>query len=191
MGEWHVFGGLTYDPRRVLVGSHQLRMAKPHPEAVQKHIRGWLGEANRRLDGRVEAAVVAVEAHKSGWPHAHPLLRLAGGLQHGDLAAIGQVWYERRGYAKLEPPKSVADVTVYAAKYLSKDVLGGGVLLWPSRGPMDIHQLGQDVTARGGDRALAGAGFHVPRLAEREQDWRAPGAETERWRSWRSSPWNR
>lgn len=198
LGEWHAFGGLTYDPQRVVVGSHQSLRARPHPEAVVKHLRSWLQESNRRLDGRLEAAVVAVEAHKSGWPHAHPLIRLAGGLQYADLATVGQVWYERRGYAKLEAPKSIDAVSAYAAKYLSKDVQRGDVFLWPERGALTTVQLGAiaddestGVIGKGYRQSLPGTGVHVPRLKQRDVDWRELGAVSERYRAWTRSPWNR
>lgn len=140
MGEWHLFGALTYDPRRYVMSSSGSVGRGPHPEAVQKHVRAWLRESSRRLNRPIEAAVVAVEAHKSGWPHAHPLLRLAGGLQERDVTTIGEVWFERRGYAKLEAPRNVQDVAEYAAKYLSKDVLRGDILFWPPAGGLDRHQ---------------------------------------------------
>ena len=140
MGEWHLFGGMTYDPARTWGSEMRSRLNKPHPEAVQKHVRGWLRESERRLGRPIEAAVVAVEAHKSGWPHCHPLLRLGGGLGPGDIATIGQTWYERRGYIRLEVPRTVADVCQYACKYLSKDLGRGDVFLWPQRGSLSIHQ---------------------------------------------------
>lgn len=140
LGEWHLFGGLTYDPARVWGNETKYQKSRPHPEAVVKHVRSWLRESSRRIGRPVEAAVVAVESHKSGWPHCHPLVRLAGGLQEGDIAALGQVWYERRGYARLEAPRGLDDVCRYAAKYLSKDLSRGDVVFWPQRGPLDRHQ---------------------------------------------------
>lgn len=140
MGEWHLFGALTYDPRRYVMSSRSTPARGPHPEAVGKHVRAWLRESSKRLNRPIEAVVVAIEAHKSGWPHAHPLLRLAGGLQPHDVITIGEVWFERRGYVKLEAPRNVQDVAEYAAKYLSKDVLQGDILLWPPAGGLDRHQ---------------------------------------------------
>lgn len=140
LGEWHVFGGLTYRQAPVVGNETRYQNGVPHPEAVVKHVRSWLRESSRRIGRPVEAAVVAVESHKSGWPHCHPLVRLAGGLQYGDLAAMGQAWYERRGYARLEAPRGIDDVCRYAAKYLSKDLSRGDVVIWPQRGPLDRHQ---------------------------------------------------
>jgi len=83
---------------------------------------------------------VALEYQKNGWPHFHPLLRLAGGLQPGDIARLGQAWYKPHGYARLEPPRSRVDVCSYAAKYLAKDLSRGDVIFWPLRGPIGQHQ---------------------------------------------------
>jgi len=130
-GEWHVFGGLTYDPARAF--------GRPHPEACGKHVRRWLRAAPRALGREVEAAVVATEYHRSGWPHFHPLLRLAGGNQGNELRELGQLWFREHGYAKLEVPRSVQDVAMYAAKYLSKDLSTGDVLLWPPKGDLRAH----------------------------------------------------
>lgn len=132
MGNWHVFGGLTY---RQPVGT-----PRRGPEAVRKDVRDWLRYSNRQLSGRIEAGVLAVEHHKSGWPHVHPLLRLSGGVQTGDIVTLGEAWYERNGFAKLELPRSQEDVCAYAAKYLAKDLGTGDVLFWPLRGPLTVHQ---------------------------------------------------
>lgn len=132
MGEWHVFGGLTYDPER--------RTTVPGSDVAKAHVRRWLREAPRQLGRDVEAAVVALEYQKNGWPHFHPLLRLAGGLQMGDFRELGQAWYRRHGYARLEAPRDQGDVAAYAAKYLTKDLARGDVVFWPQRGPLNRHQ---------------------------------------------------
>jgi hypothetical protein len=90
----------------------------------------------------VEAAVVALEYQKNGWPHFHPLLRLPGGLQARDFAGLGQAWFREHGYARLEAPRSRDDVCVYAAKYLTKDLGRGDVIFWPLTGPLTTHQPG-------------------------------------------------
>ena len=140
MGEWHVFGGLTYDPsRRGRTDGHGVPIA-PGADVVLAHARQWLREGQRRLGRDLEAAVVALEYHKSGWPHLHPLVRVAGGLQGTEFATLGQTWFERHGYARLERPSDASAVAAYASKYLTKDLSRGDVLLWPSRGPLDRHQ---------------------------------------------------
>lgn len=138
MGEWHVFGGLTYDPgrRRVADGLP----VRPGADVVRSHARKWLREA------KAEAAVVAVEYHKNGWPHMHPLVRLAGGGYGHELADLGQLWFKAHGYARLEVPRDQADVAAYAAKYLSKDLARGDVIFWPPTGPLTTHQHGLAVS---------------------------------------------
>lgn len=132
MGEWHVFGALTYDPRR--------RSTLPGADVGRAHVRRWLGKDLRKAGVQVEAAIVAVEYHKNGWPHYHPLLRLKGGGQRGDFARIGQPWYKAHGYARLETPRDKLAVAAYASKYLAKDLSRGDVILWPVRGSLLPHQ---------------------------------------------------
>lgn len=133
-GEWHVFGGLTYDADR-----HE-RM--PSGDSARRHALSWLGGRLRPGGVQVEAAVVAIEHHKSGWPHLHPLLRLKGGLHPGALVELGQEWYGAHGYAQLEPPRDRLAVAAYASKYLAKDLDHGDVIFWPRRGPLSVHQPG-------------------------------------------------
>lgn len=140
MGEWHVFGGLTYDPNR--------RDRVPNSDSARRHVQRWLGNGVRKYGVPVEAAVVALEYHKRGWPHFHPLLRVSGGLRPGQLARLAKAWEFDHGNARLEPPISVADVTAYAAKYLAKDLNRGDVFFWPQRGPLSVHQLGLGVADR-------------------------------------------
>jgi hypothetical protein len=132
MGEWHVFGALTYRQRG--------RTTVPGADVAKRHVQRWLREAERSIGRPVEAAVVALEYQRNGWPHFHPLLRLPGGLQAGDLAGMGQSWYRHHGYARLEPPRERSAVAAYAAKYLTKDLSRGDVIFWPARGTLSAHQ---------------------------------------------------
>jgi len=132
MGDWHVFGGLTYDQRR--------RRTVPGADVARAHVRRWLRRASGPGELAVEAGVVALEYQRNGWPHFHPLLRLRGGAQAGDYARLGQLWFKDHGYARLEPPRSKLEVATYAAKYLSKDLSRGDVLFWPVHGSMQLHQ---------------------------------------------------
>lgn len=132
MGPWHVFGGLTYDPDK--------HPRVPGSDTARHHVYRWLGDVHYRLGRQVDAGVVALEYQKRGWPHFHPLLRLSGGLQPGDLARLGQAWFEPHGFARLEVPASKSDVCAYAAKYLSKDLNKGDVIFWPLRGQLGNHQ---------------------------------------------------
>ncbi len=152
IGPWHLFGGLTYDPRR--------REGLPGPEYPPKHIRSWLGESERRLGRPIEAAIVALEYQRNGWPHYHPLLRLKGGLRDRDIKVLGQTWFERHGYARLETPRSVDDVAEYACKYLMKDLGRGDVMFWPRSGPLTTHQA-----ALGGQLLAAKYRRRAPRAA--------------------------
>jgi cell wall-associated NlpC family hydrolase len=67
-------------------------------------------------------------------------VRLRGHLRPGSCSALGQSWFRRHGYARLEAPRSPADTATYAAKYLSKDLSRGDVIFWPPRGPLSVHQ---------------------------------------------------
>ena len=171
LGEWHLFGGLTYDqrrPGRVVVlppqSSGEVWQAPPgrtllsprvsedgrvrldsQPVARDRavaHVEYFLREGQRKLGRPIEAAVVALEYQKNGWPHFHPLLRLAGGLLDGDVRTLGPIWHKVAGYGRLEVPRSMQDVCAYASKYLAKGLEGGDVVLWPPRGDLRTHQLG-------------------------------------------------
>lgn len=148
MGEWHVFGALTYDPKRRRTDGLGGPIA-PGADVVRAHIRSWIRDSQRQLGRELEAAVVAVEHHKSGWPHAHPLVRVAGGLQGNEFATLGQAWFREHGYARLEQPRDRSDVCAYAAKYLAKDLSRGDVVLWPFRGSLSQHQVGLEQLGAG------------------------------------------
>jgi hypothetical protein len=61
-------------------------------------------------------------------------------VRRGLFADLGHLWFKRHGYAKLEQPRSVNDVSAYAAKYLSKDLSRGDVIFWPLAGDLVAHQ---------------------------------------------------
>src|SRR5689334_7729786 len=138
MGEWHVFGGLTYDQRRQRGG--QALGVRPGRDVVVRHALSWLRDGQKSLGRPIEAGVLALEYQKNGWPHLHPLLRLAGGLGPGDIARLGTLWFQKHGGNKLEAPRTSQDVCAYASKYLVKDLSRGDVVLWPLRGPLTSHQ---------------------------------------------------
>jgi hypothetical protein len=155
MGRWDLFGGLTYDQRRraprspgpqrssqVWGGGQRLRYGPGRlgAEVAWQHVNSWLEYAPKRLGRPVEAAVVALEYQRNGWPHFHPLLRLAGGLQPHDIERLGSLWVERHGYNRLEPPRNRQDVCAYAAKYLSKDLGRGDILFWPPAGQVALPE---------------------------------------------------
>lgn len=132
MGDWHVFGALTYDQRR--------RSTVPGADVAMAHVRRWLRESGRETGVPVEAAVVALEYQRNGWPHFHPLVRVSGGMRPGQFGALGQSWFRRHGFARLESPRDELAVATYAAKYLVKDLSRGDVLFWPARGDLRSHQ---------------------------------------------------
>jgi hypothetical protein len=167
LGEWHLFGGLTYDqrrrgapptlppqvptdfrtPRRLLLAPRldergQVRLGdRPVARDVAVgNVRRFLRQGQRELGRAIEAGVVALEYQRNGWPHFHPLLRLAGGLQDGDIATLGPIWYQLAGYGRLMPPRAIEDVCAYAAKYLAKGLDRGDVVLWPDHGDLKQHQ---------------------------------------------------
>jgi len=127
-----VFGALTYDPAR--------RCTVPARDVARAHVLRWLRDTTRGSGPRVEAAVIALEYQKNGFPHFHPLLRVQGGGRAGDFAQLGGPWFREHGFARLESPRSEADVAAYAAKYLAKDLDRGDVLFWPGRGRLNTHQ---------------------------------------------------
>ena len=125
LGPWDIFGGLTYDLRR-----------RERPVSAASALRDatrWLGQGQAVLR-RELTGVLALEHHKNGTPHVHPLVRVRGGLRGDEFRQLGALWFERHGYARLEEPRSRDDVCEYAAKYLSKDVAEGTIVLWPLRG---------------------------------------------------------
>ena len=140
LGEWHVFGALTYDQNRRLRMAVHNGSGMPGADVARAHVRRWLSEGSRLLGRPIEAGVVALEYQKNGWPHFHPLLRIAGGLTGNEFRTLGQAWFRRHGYARLEVPRDQGDVAAYAAKYLSKDLSRGDVLFWPVRGRLSDHQ---------------------------------------------------
>lgn len=137
---WDVFGTGTY--RDQLRPGEQYRLRGPRPlEVVRRDVSWWAREFKRQTGRRVEAGVVAVESHHSGWPHVHGLLGLEGGLQDGDRQRLWSIWYERYGRAKIEEPRAQSDVAEYAAKYLVKQD-GAELILLPERGSLTVRQLG-------------------------------------------------
>ena len=140
--DWDLFGTMTYDqrryPRERLWCDTWVPRVVPGDRA-KKDFFGWAGDASGALGRRIEF-VVGMEYQKNGWPHFHALLDL-GGLDDGDIARIGLLWYARYGYDRLEIPRSVADCAAYAAKYLVKDISRGDVLFSKRlTEPLDVVQ---------------------------------------------------
>jgi hypothetical protein len=132
LARWDLFGGLTFDQRRcpaeVIMG---VKVPRRIPvDSARVRFQNFVGRAEKTL-GRELKYVAALESQRNGWPHLHPLLSLEGGLQAGDVAALGGLWYDANGYGRLEAPRSLADVTGYCAKYLLKDLAIGALLISP------------------------------------------------------------
>lgn len=126
---WDLFGTMTYDQRRY--PKERLWVDTWVPKVVpgdraKRDFLGWVNDASGALGRRIEF-VCGMEYQKNGWPHFHALLDL-GGLDDGDVVRIGQLWYARYGFDRVEIPRSVADCATYAAKYLVKDISCGDVL---------------------------------------------------------------
>jgi len=140
--DWSLFGTMTYDQRRYpkewLWCDTWVPRAIPGDRA-KKDFHGWINDASGALGRRIEF-VCGMEYQKNGWPHFHALLDL-GGLDDGDIARIGRLWYARYGYDRLEIPRLVADCAAYAAKYLVKDISRGDVLFSKRlTEPLDVVQ---------------------------------------------------
>lgn len=152
--DWNLFGGLTFDPRRRVPpppgpqrgeqrlrpgprltedGSVRLGGRPLAPDVARRRVWRFFRDSQDLL-GRQLAGVVALEFHKNGWPHFHPLIAVEGGLQGGEVAALGGLWFAHSGGNRLEQPRSLADVSAYAAKYLTKGLDDGDLLLWPRSG---------------------------------------------------------
>jgi hypothetical protein len=140
-----VFGGLTIDQNRYADRnwSTDRNGEKPMPADLFKgYVRRWCRDSERAL-GRPIKAVIAVEYQRNGWPHAHPLIDTGEELRarywgpnqrYGDIATLAQEWYRTHGYARLSTPRNAGAVASYAAKYLSKGLDEGDVIIWPLTG---------------------------------------------------------
>ena len=146
---WELFVTLTYDPARFgFARSDFFRAgagleAKAHPVAeveaapfrprrayvpsewkFRRDVLFWLRDGEKVLSREV-AGVFVMERQGNGWPHGHGLIE-TGGLQPGDIAKLGKLWFERGkrglggGYNVIEEPRSREEVSAYCAKYLTK-----------------------------------------------------------------------
>ena len=133
LAPWTLFGGLTFDPKRCeqerVFGT--LIPRRIPVDVAAGRFKRWMRASEKAL-GRGIVYVAALESHKNGWPHLHPLLALEDGLQAGDVATLGGLWFQVNGFGRLEAPRSIEDVSGYAAKYLAKDYATGALLLSPA-----------------------------------------------------------
>jgi hypothetical protein len=158
LGPWDIFGGETFDQRRRRFQRIETRTTEPvcvggkwvwgYPvvydyihelprkvgvDSTRKAFQNFITRGRKALGRRIEYAA-AVESQKNGWPHLHPLLKVEDGLRAGDMAALGRIWWQEYGLNKLAAPRSQEDVAGYCAKYLTKDLASGALLLSPRLG---------------------------------------------------------
>lgn len=86
--------------------------AKRHRRAV----REWFFEDVRTRDGRAQWWS-EMELHESGASHEHGLLRVS---ETAPVLSIRQSWWDRAGYATIEPIEAAGRAAVYVAKYTGK-----------------------------------------------------------------------
>src|SRR3972149_1188961 len=105
LAPWTLFGGLTFDPKR----------------CEQERVFGTL------IPRRIPVDVAAGRFKR--WMRASEKA-LGRGIVY--VAALGGLWFQVNGFGRLEAPRSIEDVSGYAAKYLAKDYATGALLLSPA-----------------------------------------------------------
>jgi len=111
-------------------------------DVARSRVKRFLTIAEDALQRRV-AALIALEYHKNGWPHFHPLLSIEGGLGGGEIATLSRLWFDACGYNRLEVPRNAGAVCEYASKYLVKGLDIGDVMIWPEKGPVKFPERGR------------------------------------------------
>src|SRR3972149_163571 len=133
LAPWTLFGGLTFDPKRCeqerVVGT--LIPRRIPVDVAAGRFKRWMRASEKAL-GRGIVYVAALESHKNGWPHLHPLLSLEGGIQAGDVATLGMLWFQANGVGRLEVPRAMEAGRGDAAKSLAKAYATGPLLLSPA-----------------------------------------------------------
>ncbi len=176
MGDWilsqmrpDVFGGLTHDPKRRQVKLEAQRANQrgftriaprltDHADSPRRmsdipigrdpaiaRVHEWLTECEQAT-GKGITGAVALEFHRNGAPHFHPLLELAGGLDQGDIVKMGLPWYRANGGNRLQRPRNHAETAQYCAKYVCKGPEHGDLLFWPRGGalrPVPVLEPGE------------------------------------------------
>jgi len=107
---WDLFATFTYDQKEF--------EAVPSMRFAERDLGRYLQEAPASV-GRQVDGLCALEAHLSGFPHAHGLLHV-GGLGSGwEIRALSECWRSLpwRGFIRLERPRSVGQTCRYCAKY--------------------------------------------------------------------------
>jgi len=120
-GGWVSFlGGYRWD----WLGTFTFREGRVHAEAADKLFRVFISKANRVKYGRRWhkkglgiSWVRGLERQRRGTLHYHALLSGVGELRR---LTYMDLWNELAGFAKIEPPRSRADVVRYVSKYVVK-----------------------------------------------------------------------
>lgn len=122
---WHWFVTLTFRP------DHERPTGGVHPEKADKAFRVLISKINRECYGvrwykRPDGGVVwarGQEFHKDGRIHFHAL----AAAPTADLNSLTRRmrwvdwWWREFGIARIEAPRSQADVNAYVSKYVVKD----------------------------------------------------------------------
>jgi hypothetical protein len=127
---WDIYGTFTYDPARVQwsQGATVDTIIPPSPDASRRHVHLYLQQLTEEL-GREVGAFCALETTRRGWPHWHALIA-AGGLDQSEFKSAMHLWFDTRGFARLDrvDRQDTAGVAAYVGKYLCKE--DGDVILW-------------------------------------------------------------
>ena len=191
LAEWTLFANpLTFDPL-VMAGRDPEELAKKCRRdlavpavsrwTAMRRFRYFLERSSRVLE-RPTVGVIALEPHESGQPHGHGLMGIEGGLVGQEVATLGRFWreYPGNGWIRLEPPRSIEDVTSYSAKYMAKDA--SELVFSSSLG--GVRRSGPQAAARptrNQSRSEPGAGCDQPFRVGL-----TVGAGRLKWASWRS-----
>jgi len=190
LADWTLFANpLTFDPL-VMAGTSAEALAKGREQLAVPAVSRWTAmrrfryflERSSRVLERPTVGVIALEAHESGQPHGHGLMGIEGGLVGQEVATLGRFWreYPGNGWIRLEPPRSIEDVTSYSAKYMAKDA--SELVFSSSLG--GVRRSGPQAAARptrNQSRSEPGAGCDQPFRVGL-----TVGAGRLKWASWRS-----
>ena len=121
---WDLFVTVTFDPNLRSLAHHR------NPERSDKDFRGLICFTNERLYGKrwlrrtKHKGVIwarVQEPHVTGSLHFHALVHSPSAPITLPIARAVETWWERRyGMARVEVPRSQADVAKYLVKYVGE-----------------------------------------------------------------------